>query len=409
MVIFLVVVKMLRESTNDETRMIFEMIRADDAHILRQWLARVYPPPTALSYAIDADAQECVALLLEDATSNEASLALRAAIRAGSLDTIVNLVQRGANVNYQYMTARTPLDSAVLTNRIDIVQFLTAQGARSARGKSILLTAVHHPELSSDMFTYLISREPNINVYDEHNDTPLMIATREGVVTASSLLAQDARVNWFAQNDIGETVLHCAAAANNVEILRAALAAGVDVNAVTQGGQTALHMATATLAAECIGVLLEHNINLDARDSMGSVALVSAILSGNGPIVYQLIDAGANPNIGASAGDTCLSLAVEMGHEGIVGALVYAGATITQHVLAQLAHSPRPTRAAIIRLLRLFGAQITHAEAGTLVAPVRLNPIDAANRETLIDAQARGTLNEDLVDLIARMRNNIGE
>jgi len=82
----------------------------------------------------------------------------------------------------------------------------------------------------------------------------------------------------------------------DMEDVRAALDAGVDVNAADQGSRTALHMAAANGHCEVVDALIAARADPDAVNAEGNTPLHWACLNGHSQVVDRLMKAGANPS-----------------------------------------------------------------------------------------------------------------
>ncbi len=156
--------------------------------------------------------------------------------------------------------------------------------------------------------------------------------------------------------------LHRAAQAGDIDLLKAALAAGMDVNArdgqgwtalmhvANEGypllvgpllaagagvevrapdGATALHRAAQAGNIEVLNVLLAAGADVDTRDGQGWTTLMHAVNKGYPLLVEPLLAAGAGVDVRAPDGATALLMAAAHGHTGIVALLMKAGADIS--------------------------------------------------------------------------------
>ena len=130
--------------------------------------------------------------------------------------------------------------------------------------------------------------------------------------------------------------LHQAAKAGNVKGLKAALAAGTDVNARDDKGWTALMYVVDKGYVLLVEPLLQAKADPDVRAPDGATALFMAAAHGHSEIIEPLIKAGADPTIKGPKGKTAteiaqarygdLSMALEKGAPPAVIALL-AGKT----------------------------------------------------------------------------------
>jgi ankyrin repeat protein len=167
------------------------------------------------------------------------------------------------------------------------------------------------------------------------------------------------------RDEAGRTALFAASQRGHIEIARALLAAGADVNIADLTANTPYYVAALGRHADLTGVLLDAgadrvgtrayggtpliaiaergwvdvareilkrpDIPVDHVNNLGWTALIEAIILGSGgrdhqEIVRLLLAYGANPNIADGLGRSPLTLARERGYREIVRMLEEAGA-----------------------------------------------------------------------------------
>jgi len=129
----------------------------------------------------------------------------------------------------------------------------------------------------------------------------------------------------------GSTHLHDAAEAGDIELVRALLAAGAEVDPTTRiGAYTPLHLAAAADRAEVVVALLEAGADPAAATETGEVqALHFAAAAGNVKAIRALLDAGADVNAReTTAGQTPLIFAASKNRVDAVRALIEASAEL---------------------------------------------------------------------------------
>jgi uncharacterized protein len=125
----------------------------------------------------------------------------------------------------------------------------------------------------------------------------------------------------------GWTALHWAAFHGKLDIVKALINAGADVNAKDNDGWTALHLAAKYGDLDVVKALINAGADLNVQDNFGRTALHWAARNGKLDIVKALINAGADLNTQTSYDWTALYLAARNGNLDIVKALIDAGAT----------------------------------------------------------------------------------
>lgn len=186
-----------------------------------------------------------ISLLIEhganvNAQNNYCATPLCSAIYRGDLAVVRKLIAHGAIVNLQTSLKNydTPLHIAITASYLDIAQELLDRGADinatgMCDGKTPLYLAID--QNNTGMVNLLISRGANVNLVDEHNITPLLLATLSGKTTfIRELLKHGANPNSSYDTDSEKNITAlilsiCVGRANDVEIL---LKYGANVNTV---------------------------------------------------------------------------------------------------------------------------------------------------------------------------------
>ena len=145
--------------------------------------------------------------------------------------------------------------------------------------------------------------------------------------------------------------------------MRAALAAGADVNAPAADGATALHWAVYQEQPELVDLLLAAGAKADVANNLGVTPLHLAAASGQTPVVQRLLARGANPDAHSEAGITPLLEAARTGRADIVRLLVAKGAAVDvrepQRGQTALMWAAARGHAAVVRALLEARADVT--------------------------------------------------
>lgn len=83
------------------------------------------------------------------------------------------------------------------------------------------------------------------------------------------------------KNENGQTPLYWACERKNIEIIRAVIERGADLNAAEQNGFTPLHLATFLGNVDVVKVLLEYGASVDCVTNTGATPLHLAAKNGN--------------------------------------------------------------------------------------------------------------------------------
>lgn len=235
----------------------------------------------------------------------------------GDMDSVTNLLAKGANVNAKDVDGNTALNWAAIKGHVDIIRILLAKGAevnaKNNNGDTALMCAVLGG--NTETIELLLSKgaEVNSREYDS-GMTALMLAAKNGrAEIAQVLLAKGAEVN--AKSNDGRTALMYTAQSGHAEIVEVLLAKAADVNAKEVNyGYTALMSAAANGYIEIIEVLLSKGADVNAKRNDGVTALMSAAQNGHTKIVELMLSKGADINARDNCGQTALSLAAQNGH-----------------------------------------------------------------------------------------------
>jgi len=162
----------------------------------------------------------------------------------------------------------------------------------------------------------------DVNVDLGSGATPLMYAESAGMTNA--LLELGADVNRKTLD--GTSVLHHAVSADKAEaILPLLLAAGANVDAVTNRGETPLLMTRYLFierddfrkAASIVRMLYRAGASVDARDLDGYTMLMSAVVNNRPRLVQFMLALGSDSGVKSMEGKTALDYARALGYGDI--------------------------------------------------------------------------------------------
>ena len=248
----------------------------------------------------------------------------------GQLRLVQQLVEgRGVDVNFVNAEWRTALYLASGENRVQVVDWLVAAGARvnhahRVHGATALHAASQHGHILVVRSLVRAGADVNQAMTDEkYGDSPLIVACYYNrPLVADALLQAGARVG-FVRKD-GAIALLMACQFGHIECVRVLIRAGADVNQAKTDelGSSPLIQASQNGHVHVVDALIAAGCQLNyARPKDGCTALIMASQQGFVDVVRSLLAAGADPRIAAHNGDTALYEAKRNKHPSVAALL----------------------------------------------------------------------------------------
>jgi ankyrin repeat protein len=228
--------------------------------------------------------------------SDDGSTALLWAAHQNDLDTADLLLGAGADANAANDFRMTPLSQACTNGSDAFVRLLLKSGANPntaiATGVTPLMTCARSGSVDAvkrllEYGAAIEAKEP-----DQHQ-TALMWAAAEHQLNVAQALI-DAHADLKAHSKAGFTAMHFAARQGDQEMVRLLLAAGVNVNILSQADEGEVKKVAAASQGRpgaLIGGAKTAGVN-------GYTPLLVATVRGQVPLALFLLDHGADPNIG---------------------------------------------------------------------------------------------------------------
>ena len=327
---------------------------------------------------------ETAALLLdrgsdpnETAFANGPSSLHIAAVR-GNAEMARLLIERGASVGATDGQGNTPLDNALRYSTrwgtAAVVDLLLQRGAdRDKVGPAFWSrTATRWLRIEPvDRAREWLQRIPSI---DQGVPDAFLEAAISNPDPAVATLLLDRGADPNAKGINGHTVLHWAAAREEIDLAQLLIDRGADVNARDGWGSTPLHWATRrAIGAEMASLLVESGADVTATDNHRQTPLHwTAYLWTNAPVaaVRQLIDLGVDPD------------------------------AVDQFDRTALHWAARRNRAEIVKAVAAEVADLNPTDRGgaTPLTLARLNPRWAVTQELLNRGAMENPLEERLLD-----------
>lgn len=342
---------------------------------------------------IDGDLTEAVRCLdagaRVDAEDEDGCTPLMSAAYAGNLPLVQELVRRGANVN-RWAQGDTPLGRAAAGGRRAVFEYLadlSSDEVYEAVGEEELERGERRRRRGDDGVTDDFAYAAALGELDK----------------VQAAIASGVDVNALGSN--GCSALQLASFRAQEAVMRLLLDSGADVNLKCDDhsgpgtvGSTALAVVTHSIYAEdrpaTIRLLVEAGADLNTRDDEGSTPLMHAVRYGPGYLdsVQALAAAGADLDARDPRGNTALMMAMVYRRESIVEFLQEAGASLVgiENVLLSQA-AERGDQAAVEELLAEGKADVNHRYHTTALSAACRKGYTAV-AATLLDAGAEVNL-----------------
>ena len=254
----------------------------------------------------------------------------KAVLGGCSKETILALIDHGANVNAKNRKGKIILMAACYKENAVAINVLLNTGAKPEIVDDEGYTSLHwacQAGNSKETIQALIDHGADVNATNKKARTALMEACCFGNMNATNVLL-NAGAKPEIVDDKGNTSLHWTCISeSSKEKTQALIDHGADVNAKNRKGQTVLMSACGKENAVAINLLLNAGAKPDIVDDGGFTSLHAACQAGNSKETLQaLIDHGADVNAANRKGHTVLMSACRKENAVAINALLKAGA-----------------------------------------------------------------------------------
>jgi ankyrin repeat protein len=255
---------------------------------------------------------------------------MNAAIKAGMLGVVEQLVKRGASINEIVgLPICSPLLLAIRCNKPEIALWLILQNTinQETLQKSLFEALAHRNEA---IINALVHTLPDIDIKDHNGITPLQYAIElEYIEGVKALLAKGAKINNASTNN--RTPLYDAFKKNRPEIVQLVIAALESINQPVYLEEfSAMQVAAICDSTAAATALIAKGANLNQCTTRRQSTLLHLAAESNSVnVVNILIEAGANRDAKNALGLTPLDLANKMGHTQVGTVLKSAPAANT--------------------------------------------------------------------------------
>ncbi len=253
---------------------------------------------------------------------------LIATVKKNDLNNIIQLLNLGADIDYQDKYGNTPMIESGVCDHIEAARLLISKGVcleiHNKEGDNVLLIVVQKGNL--EIAKELLVAGANINSSNSCGCTPLMIASKSNDSSMVQLLL-DHNADVRKLDDQGRDALYYALNKGNGEVAGILIATGkVVLPSYDKRGQEVL---------EKIAVRLRKTQETEKHDKAevvnvfeGWTPLMISAWRGEVDIVRLLLSQGDDVNVSDRDGHTALSRASWKGYLDIVGLLLLAGAEV---------------------------------------------------------------------------------
>jgi len=229
----------------------------------------------------------------ETPTAKAPAISIHDAAKEGNVEAVKQHLAAGSDVNAGFVFGMTPLHIAASEGHKEIVELLIAKGAdvnaKDDGGSTPLAVAIHfkHPETAD-----LLRTQGGKTGEELKGDEPVSkAATPEP-----------------PKGKAPDISIHLAVLVGNIEGVKQHLAAGTDVNLISDGiEKTALHSAVQVGHKEITELLIDNGANVNAKNRIGETPLHQAV---SREVVELLIANKAKVNTLSRLGATPLDTAI---------------------------------------------------------------------------------------------------
>ncbi len=214
------------------------------------------------------------------------------AAEAGDLAKVKHWLKQGANIDARHVNNDTPLIIAAREGHEEIAIYL----ATRKEGKA------------------------DASLSNKQMETALLVAACDAnTPIAIALIKAGAPLN--DQDKTGATAAFHAAQTGNDTLMKALAEAGADLNLPDVKNTTPLMQAVKFRHGPVMAILYDHRANLDAQDGEGMTALMHAVAIGNNLMSCSIIHEGANIELKNKEHKTAFDIAEALGHGGLADAI----------------------------------------------------------------------------------------
>ncbi len=248
---------------------------------------------------------------------------------------VLDLIEKGANVNQPNFDGNTALHLAIAKKDHDLINLLLDKGAdvnvKNGAEESCFFNAVHK-EIKNSTLVKMMDMGADISASNKQEKTVLHSASEQGNAKLVSILVnKGADVN--AKTATGMAPVHFAANKGNIDSVNILADNSANLDIKNNALETPLHLASKENHIEVVRFLLtdnevQKNINKNVNMRDGENAAAYAVKKNNAEIVELLLEYGVEPNRQDNNGRQLLYHAAMKGHLEISSILIEKGADV---------------------------------------------------------------------------------
>ena len=274
------------------------------------------------------------------------------------------------NVDPKDQNGFTPLHRAIQSNRKDIVELLTAQGANIEMATLSGTRPLHIAAFNGfiEIAEFLIKNGATLDVKDSEGSTPLHLALlTQHISQKLNYTKNETNFEQNLQKTYGTPKLVDESQCEIPEVVRISIAKmlikqGANVNVHNDEKLTPLHYAMNFKDLDFIKYLIEQKACINTFSSGQTSPIHIAAKKGNAEMVQLLIEHGAHDYVIDREDNTPLNIAVIHGYFEVVKRLLEHGANVNQQDLRQnkpIHHAALQGYLDIAKLLLQNGAEVS--------------------------------------------------
>ena len=233
------------------------------------------------------------------------------------LETVVYLLENGANVNARENDGSTALINSIYHRNFELTKFLIDSGANvnvvNKDGESALLKACcfdsRDPENDYRIVEYLLDCGADPTVVDSEGNSCVYLAVLKDypVSVINRLISKGGPINQETKNK--SSAFTTAVSKGNIDIISLLLQYETDINIKDSNGLNALYKLYNN-PLNVAKLLIEHGIDVNAQDNEGNTVLYKLCFSENVELIRTLLEGGVNPNIYSASSSSPLEISV---------------------------------------------------------------------------------------------------